>query len=307
MIGAGQIGGTMAYIAASKNLGSIVLTDVVEGVPQGKALDIAQMMSVEKKDVVISGHNDYECIKGSDVIIVTAGIPRKPGMSRDDLIDINYKIITQIAKEIANSSPDAFVIVVTNPLDIMAWVMLQETGFLHNKVVGMAGVLDSSRFSLFLSQELNVSLSTIDAMVLGGHGDTMVPMPRYTTVSGIPLTDLVKLGMIKQDKLDAIIQRTRDGGGEIVKLLKTGSAFYAPAASAMQMAESYLFDLKKVLPVTAYLNGEYGKKDIYIGTPAVIGGNGVEKIIELQFTALEKEMFDKSASAIEEMLQKVRN
>ena len=269
LVGAGQIGGTLALLAGTKELGDIVLIDVAEGIPEGKALDLFQASPVEGFDSKLTGGTDYSLIKDADVVIVTAGIPRKPGMSRDDLIGINTGIIKAAGENIKKYAPNAFVIVITNPLDVMVWVMQQVTGFPTNRVIGMAGVLDSSRFRTFLAMEFNVSVEDVYACVLGGHGDSMVPMVRYSSVAGIPLPDLVKMGWTTQARIDEIVQRTRDGGAEIVKLLKTGSAFYAPAASAILMAESYLKDKKRILPCAAYLNGEYGVKDMYVGVPAV--------------------------------------
>jgi malate dehydrogenase len=303
LVGAGQIGGTLALLAGQKQLGDIVLVDVAEGVPQGKGLDIAQLAPVEGYDAKYSGSNDYAAIKGADVVIVTAGVPRKPGMSRDDLIGINTGIVKTVGEAIKKHAPESFVIVITNPLDVMVEVMQRVTGFKPHKVVGMAGVLDSARFRHFLAEEFGVSVEDVTAFVLGGHGDTMVPLTRYSTVAGIPLPDLVKMGWSTQEKIDKIVQRTRDGGGEIVALLKTGSAFYAPAASAIAMAESYLLDKKRVLPCAAKLDGEYGVKGLYIGVPVVIGSNGIEKIIEVQFTKDEKAMFDKSVDAVRGLVQ----
>jgi malate dehydrogenase len=298
LVGAGMIGGTLAHLCELKNLGDVVLFDISEGLPQGKALDISQSSAVDGNDVNLKGSNDYKDIAGSDVIIVTAGVPRKPGMSRDDLVNVNTGIIRTVAENIKTHAPEAFVIVITNPLDAMVWVMQQVSGLPANKVVGMAGVLDSSRFAYFLSEALNVSISDINAFVLGGHGDTMVPVIDYTTVSGIPLPEFVKMGWIKQEKLDAIVQRTRDGGAEIVGLLKTGSAYYAPASSAIRMAESYLYDKKRILPCAAHLTGQYGVKDLYVGVPAVIGAGGVEKIVEISLNSEQKAMFDKSVNAV---------
>jgi len=302
LIGSGQIGGTLALLAGIKELGDIVLFDIAEGVPQGKALDIAEASPVEGFDAHMSGANSYEGIAGADVIIVTAGVPRKPGMSRDDLLGINLKVMESVGKGIAEHAPNAFVICITNPLDAMVWALRKASGLPHNKVVGMAGVLDSARFRYFLSQEFNVSVEDVTAFVLGGHGDDMVPSLRYSTVAGIPLTDLVKMGWTTQAKLDAIIERTRKGGGEIVNLLKTGSAFYAPAASAIAMAESYLKDKRRVLPCAAQLNGEYGLNDIYVGVPVVIGANGVERIVEVQLDASEKAMFEKSVASVKTLV-----
>ncbi|MCB1555968.1 MAG: malate dehydrogenase [Alphaproteobacteria bacterium] len=302
LIGAGQIGGTLALLAGLKELGDIAIVDIAEGVPQGKGLDIAEAAPVEGFDAAIQGSNDYEVIKGADVVIVTAGVPRKPGMSRDDLIGINTKVIKTVGKNIKKYAPKAFVIVITNPLDVMVEVMQRVTGFPAEKVVGMAGVLDSARFRCFLAEEFGVSVEDVTAFVLGGHGDTMVPLTRYSTVAGIPLPDLVKMKWTTQKKLDKIVQRTRDGGIEIVNLLKTGSAFYAPASSAIAMAESYLKDKKRVLPCAAKLNGEYGVKDLYIGVPTIIGAGGVEKIIEVELNADEKTMFKKSVAAVKDLL-----
>ena len=301
LIGSGMIGGTLAHIITQKQLGDVVLFDIAEGLPQGKALDIAQSTDVDGSDVRIKGTNDYADIKGADVVIVTAGIPRKPGMSRDDLVATNTKIISTVAENIKKHAANAFVIVITNPLDAMVWVLREVSGLPHNKVVGMAGVLDSARFSYFLSEATGVSVQDISTFVLGGHGDSMVPVVSYSTIGGIPLPDVVKMGMLKQDQLDKIVQRTRDGGAEIVGLLKTGSAFYAPAASAVKMAEAYLFDRKRILPCAAHLNGEYGMKDLYVGVPTLIGAGGVEKIIEVKFTAEEKVAFEKSAGAVREL------
>src|SRR6478752_4897986 len=298
LIGAGQIGGTLALLAGLKELGDVILFDIVEGVPQGKALDIVQGSPIEGYDASITGANDYGAIKGADVVIVTAGVPRKPGMSRDDLIGINTKVVGEVGSAIKANAPDAFVITITNPLDAMVWVMKEATGFPANRVVGMAGVLDSARFRYFLAEEFGVSVEDVTAFVLGGHGDTMVPLIRYSTVAGIPLPDLVKMGWTTQEKLDAIVKRTRGGGGEIVNLLKTGSAYYAPAASAISMAESYLKDQRRVLPCAAYLNGQYGVDNLYVGVPVVLGANGVEKIVEIEFDASEKEMFAKSVASV---------
>ncbi|MFO0389146.1 MAG: malate dehydrogenase [Alphaproteobacteria bacterium] len=298
LVGAGMIGGTLAHLCELKNLGDVVLFDIAEGLPQGKALDISQSSAVDGCDVHLKGTNDYADLKNSDVVIVTAGVPRKPGMSRDDLLAINTGIIKTVADNIKKHCPNAFVIVITNPLDAMVWVMQKLSGLPANKVVGMAGVLDSSRFAYFLAEELNVSISDINAFVLGGHGDTMVPVTNYTTISGIPLTEFVKMGWLKQEKLDQIVQRTRDGGAEIVGLLKTGSAFYAPAASAIRMAEAYLYDKKRILPCAAHLSGQYGVKDLYVGVPCVIGANGVEKVVEISLNTEQKAMFDKSVDAV---------
>jgi len=303
LIGAGQIGGTLALLAGLKELGDITLVDVVEGVPQGKSLDLAEASPVEGFDASYVGSNDYAAIKGADVIIVTAGVPRKPGMSRDDLIGINAKIVWQVGEAIKQHAPGAFVICITNPLDVMVWVMREATGLPHERVVGMAGVLDSARFRYFLAQEFNVSVEDVTAFVLGGHGDSMVPLVRYSTVAGIPLPDLVKMRWTTQEKLDKIVQRTRDGGGEIVNLLKTGSAFYAPASSGIAMAESFLLDKKRVLPCAAYLTGQYGVNGLYVGVPVVIGAKGVERIIEVEMNAKEKAEFDKSANAVRDLCE----
>ena len=305
LVGAGQIGGTLALLAGLKELGDIVLVDVMEGVPQGKGLDIAEAAPVEGFDAVVSGSNTYDALTGCDVVIVTAGVPRKPGMSRDDLIGINTGIVNTVGAGIKQYAPNAFVIVITNPLDAMVEVMQRATGFAASKVVGMAGVLDSARFRHFLAEEFKVSVEDVNAFVLGGHGDTMVPLVRYSTVAGIPLPDLIKMGWTTQEKLDAMVQRTRDGGAEIVALLKTGSAFYAPASSAIAMAESYLRDKRRVLPCAAKLNGEYGVKGLYIGVPCVIGKNGVEKIIEIELNTEEKKMFDHSVNAVKGLVEAV--
>lgn len=302
LIGAGNIGGTLALLSGLKNLGDVVLFDIMEGVPQGKALDISQLMAIEGVDGVFSGTNDYKDIKGADVVIVTAGLPRKPGMSRDDLISTNASIIRQVAHGIKTHAPNAFVITITNPLDVMVGIMQKETGFAPHKVVGMAGVLDSCRFKHFLSEALGVSVQDIYTAVMGGHGDTMVPLVRYSTVGGIPLPDIVRMGWISQTELDAIVERTRMGGGEIVQLLKTGSAFYAPALSAIEMAESYLRDQKRMLPCAAWLNGEYGVHDLYVGVPAIIGSKGVEKVIEINLTSEERAMFEKSVQAVRDLV-----
>ncbi len=303
LIGSGQIGGTLAHLAALKDLGDIVLFDIVDGVPQGKALDISQSAPVEGYDAKISGTSKYEDLAGADVVIVTAGVPRKPGMSRDDLLEINLKVMEQVGAGIAKYAPDAFVICITNPLDAMVWALQKFSGLPANRVVGMAGVLDSSRFVHFIADELNVSVEDINAFVLGGHGDTMVPLARYSTVAGIPLTDIVKMGWMSKERLEEIIQRTRDGGAEIVGLLKTGSAFYAPATSAIAMAESYLKDKKRVLPAAAYLDGQYGVKGTYVGVPVVIGAGGAEKIIEIALNSAEQKAFDKSVGAVEGLIE----
>ena len=303
LIGAGMIGGTLAHLAAKKELGDIVLFDIAEGIPQGKALDISQCGPIEGFDANLTGTNDYADIAGADVIIVTAGVPRKPGMSRDDLLEINLKVMEQVGAGLRKYAPEAFVICVTNPLDAMVWALQKTTGLPRNKVVGMAGVLDSARFRYFLSQEFDVSPEDIATMVLGGHGDTMVPLIRYSSVAGIPLTDLVKMRWITQKRLDDIVQRTRDGGAEIVGLLKTGSAFYAPAAAALEMAESYLKNQKRVLPCAAYLNGEYGVKGIYAGVPIIISAKGVERVIELDLTSAEKDAFMYSVNSVKALVE----
>jgi malate dehydrogenase len=302
LIGGGQIGGTLAHLVALKELGDVVLFDIVEGLPQGKTLDIAQAGPIEGYDAVLKGTNSYADIAGADVVIVTAGVPRKPGMSRDDLLGINLKVMAAVGDGIKSHAPNAFVICITNPLDAMVWALRQFSGLPHNKVVGMAGVLDSARFRHFLAEEMKVSVEDVSAFVLGGHGDTMVPMPRFSTVAGIPLPELVKMNWIAQATLDKIIQRTRDGGAEIVGLLKTGSAFYAPATAAIEMAQSYLRDKKRVLPVAAYVNGIYGIKDLYVGVPAVIGEKGVERIVELELTADEKAQLAKSADSVKSLI-----
>lgn len=306
LIGAGMIGGTLAHLCELKNLGDVILFDITEGLPQGKALDISQSSAVDGNDINLKGTNNYQDIAGSDVIIVTAGVPRKPGMSRDDLVNINTGIIKTVAENIKIHAPNAFVIVITNPLDAMVWVMQQVSGLPTHKVVGMAGVLDSSRFAHFLAEEMSVSISDINAFVLGGHGDTMVPIVDYTTISGIPLPQFVKMGWIKQEKLDQIVQRTRDGGAEIVGLLKTGSAFYAPAASAIRMAEAYLYDKKRILPCAAHLSGQYGVKDLYVGVPCVIGAGGVEKVVEISLNSEQKGMFDKSVDAVKSICSGIK-
>ena len=303
LIGAGQIGGTLAHLIAIKELGDIVLFDVAEGLAKGKALDIAQSSGVTGFNVNISGTNDYEDTKNSDVIIITAGVPRKPGMSRDDLLGTNLKIIKQVSDGIKNTSPKAFVICITNPLDVIVMALQKYSGLPSNKVVGMAGILDSSRFKYFLSKELNEPIKNIESLVLGGHGDTMVPMPKKTKIKNKTLVDLISEKRISKDKLDGIINRTRKGGAEIVKLLEKGSAFYAPAASGVEMAESYIKDLKKTLPCAAFLNGEYGYKNIYAGVPVVIGKNGVEKIVEMELESTEKSNFDISIKAVKELCE----
>jgi len=298
LIGAGQIGGTLAHLAAIKELGDVVLFDIAEGTPQGKALDIAEAGPVGRYDAELKGTTDYADIAGADVCIVTAGVPRKPGMSRDDLLGINLKVMKAVGEGIKAHAPDAFVICITNPLDAMVWALREFSGLPREKVCGMAGVLDSARFRHFLSLEFGVSMKDVTAFVLGGHGDTMVPLTRYSTVAGIPLPDLVKMGWTSQDKLDAIVQRTRDGGAEIVKLLGTGSAFYAPAASAIEMAEAYLKDQKRLLPCAAWVDGAYGLKGFYVGVPVILGAGGVERIVEITLDKPEQAMFDKSIDAV---------
>ena len=302
LVGAGQIGGTLAHLVGLKELGDVILFDIVEGIPQGKALDLAQSGAVEGFDAELSGANGYEGIAGADVVIVTAGVARKPGMSRDDLIGINAKVISQVGEGIAKHAPDAFVICITNPLDVMVYHLQRASGLPANKVVGMAGVLDSARFRHFLSLEMGVSIEDVSAMVMGGHGDTMVPLVRYSTVGGIPLPDLVKMGWMTQERLDSIVQRTRDGGAEIVGLLKTGSAFYAPASSAISMAEAYLKDKKRVLPCAAMLSGQYGVDGLYCGVPTVIGAGGVERIVEVELNKDEQAMFDHSVDAVKGLI-----
>jgi malate dehydrogenase len=306
LIGAGNIGGTLAHLIGLKELGDVALFDVFGGVAAGKALDIMQSGPVDGFDSAMAGGSDYAAIAGSDVVIVTAGFPRTPGMSRDDLIGKNAGVIATVAEGIKTYCPDAFVIVITNPLDAMVWVMQQKSGLKPEKVVGMAGVLDSSRFRLFLAQEFGVSVEDVTAFVLGGHGDTMVPLTRYSTVAGIPVPDLIKMGWSTQEKIDAICARTANGGGEIVKLLERGSAFYAPAASAIAMAEAYLKDKKRVLPAAAYLTGQYGIKDMYVGVPVVIGAGGVERIVEIALDPTEKAAFDKSCAAVQDLIDASR-
>ena len=301
LIGSGNIGGTLAHLAAIKELGDVTLFDIADGIPQGKALDLAQSGPVEGFDSNVEGSNDYSSLAGSDVVIVTAGVARKPGMSRDDLVEINTKVMKQVGKGIKENCPKAFIICITNPLDAMVGVLQRASGLPTNMVVGMAGVLDSARFRHFLAEEFNVSVSDVTAFVLGGHGDTMVPLSRYSAVAGIPVPDLVKMGWSSQEKIDQIVQRTRDGGAEIVGLLKTGSAFYAPASAAIEMAESYLKDKKKLLPCAAFVDGYYNLKGIYVGVPVIIGKDGVERIVEIDFEPDEKEMFDHSISAVKQL------
>ena len=302
LIGAGQIGGTLAHLAAIKELGDVVLFDIAEGTPQGKALDIAQSGPSEGFDAAMKGANAYEDIAGADVCIVTAGVPRKPGMSRDDLLGINLKVMKSVGEGIAQHAPNAFVICITNPLDAMVWALREFSGLPHNKVVGMAGVLDSARFATFLAWEFGVSVKDVNAFVLGGHGDTMVPVTSYTTISGVPVGDLAKIKGIDPARIDAIVQRTRSGGGEIVGLLKTGSAYYAPATSAIAMAEAYLGDQKRILPVAAYVDGKYGLDGLYVGVPAVIGAGGIEDVVEIALSDEEKANLKVSTDAVEELL-----
>ena len=301
LVGSGNIGGTLAHLAAIKELGDVTLFDIAEGIPQGKSLDLAQSGPVESFDSKMIGSNDYKDLKDSDVVIVTAGVARKPGMSRDDLVEINTKVMKQVGKGIKDNCPKAFVICITNPLDAMVGVLQRASGLPTNMVVGMAGVLDSARFRHFLAEEFDVSVSDVTAFVLGGHGDTMVPLARYSAVAGIPVPDLVKMGWSTQEKINQIVQRTRDGGAEIVGLLKTGSAFYAPASSAIEMADSYLKDKKKLLPCAAYVDGHYNLNGLYVGVPVIIGKNGVERIVEISFTSDEKNMFDHSVSAVKQL------
>lgn len=303
LIGAGQIGGTLAHLAALKELGDVVMFDIAEGIPQGKALDIAESGPSEGFDASLSGTQDYADIAGADVCIVTAGVPRKPGMSRDDLLGINLKVMKSVGEGIRDNAPNAFVICITNPLDAMVWALREFSGLPHEKVCGMAGVLDSARFRHFLAEEFNVSMKDVTAFVLGGHGDTMVPLTRYSTVAGIPLPDLVDMGWTTQEKLDGIVQRTRDGGAEIVGLLKTGSAFYAPATSAIEMAEAYLKDQKRVLPCAAYVDGSYGLDGFYVGVPTVIGAGGVERVVNISMNKDEQAMFDSSVNAVKGLVE----
>lgn len=298
LIGAGQIGGTLALLAGLKELGDVVLFDVVEGVPQGKALDLAELAPVEGIDIRLTGTNSYSGIADADVVIVTAGVPRRPGMSRDDLLSVNLKVMEQVGAGLAKYAPDAFVICITNPLDAMVWALQRASGLPREKVVGMAGVLDSARLRYFLADEFNVSVEDVTAFVMGGHGDSMVPLIRYSSVAGIPVPDLIRMGWTTQERIDAIVQRTRDGGAEVVNLLKTGSAFYAPAASAIVMAESYLKDKKRVLPAAACLSGEYGLRDLYVGVPVVIGARGVERVVEVELDRAERAQFEKSVAAV---------
>jgi malate dehydrogenase len=303
LVGAGQIGGTLAHLIGIKELGDVVLFDVVDGIPQGKALDIAQSTPIAGSDTRYLGTNSYEAMEGADVCIVTAGVARKPGMSRDDLLSINLKVMEQVGAGIKKYCPNAFVICITNPLDAMVWALQKSCGLPKYKVVGMAGVLDSARFRYFLAEEFNVSVEDVSAFVLGGHGDTMVPLVRYSTVAGIPLPDLIQMGWSTQARIDEIVDRTRNGGAEIVNFLKTGSAFYAPATSAVAMAESFLRDKKRVVPCAAHLNGEFGVKDLYVGVPVVLGSKGVERIVEIELNGAEKAMLDKSVEAVRGLVQ----
>ena len=305
LIGGGNIGGTLAHLAGLKDLGDVVIFDIVAGLPKGKALDLAQSSPIDGFDAKLAGTTSYAKIKGADVVIVTAGVPRRPGMSRDDLLGINTSVMKSVGAGIRKYAPGAFVICITNPLDAMVWALREASGLPHNKVVGMAGVLDSARFRYFLADEFGVSVEDVTAFVLGGHGDTMVPLARYSTVAGIPLPDLVKMKWTTKERLDAIIQRTRDGGAEIVGLLKTGSAFYAPASAAIAMAESYLKDKKRVLPCAAYLDGEYGVHGIYVGAPVIIGAGGVERVVEIKLNAGERKAFMSSVNAVRGLIRAV--
>jgi len=306
LIGGGNIGGTLAHLAALKELGDVVIFDIVEGLPQGKALDLSQAGPIEGFDATIRGTNDYAALAGADVVIVTAGVPRKPGMRRDDLLAVNLSVMRAVGGGIKSHCPDAFVICITNPLDAMVWALREITGLPHNRVVGMAGVLDSARFRHFLAEEFGVSVDDVTAFVLGGHGDSMVPLERYSAVAGIPVPDLVSMGWSTQERIDAIIDRTRKGGAEIIGLLKTGSAFYAPASSAIDMATAYLRDKKRVLPCAAYLNGEYGVKDLYVGVPVVIGAGGVERVVEIALMDDERAMFERSVAAVRSLVEAIK-
>jgi malate dehydrogenase len=302
LIGSGMIGGTLAHLVGLKELGDVVLFDVVPGLPEGKALDVSQSSAIEGFDATMKGTSAYAEIEGADLIIITAGVPRKPGMSRDDLLGTNLNVMAQVGSGIKKYAPNAFVIVVTNPLDAMVWAVQKVSGLPRNRVVGMAGVLDTARFRYFLAEELKVSVEDVTAFVLGGHGDDMVPLTRYSTVAGIPLPDLIKMGWITETKVEAIVERTRKGGGEIVNLLKTGSAYYAPASAVIQMAESYLKDKRRVLPCAAYLNGEYGVKGLYVGVPVILGANGVERIVEIDLNGKERQMFMRSVEAVKALI-----
>lgn len=306
LIGGGKIGGTLAHLIAFKELADIVMFDLSEGSSQGKTLDISQAGTITGSDIIAKGTNDYKDIEGSDAIIVTAGVPRSPGMSRDDLINVNTTVIKTVASNIKQYAPNAFVIVITNPLDAMVYVMLKESGLASNMVVGMAGVLDSSRFNFFLANEFNVSVENVSSFVLGGHGDSMVPLVRYSTINGIPVLDLVEMGWSTKERINAIIDRTKNGGGEIVSLLKNGSAYYAPATSAIEMLESYLKDKRKILSCAAYLQGEYGVKDMYVGVPVIIGKNGVEKIVEIKLNDEEQYLFNKSVDGVRKLIESVK-
>jgi malate dehydrogenase len=306
LIGAGNIGGTLAHLIGLKELADVFIVDIAQGIPQGKSLDISQSAPVEGFDAKIKGSTNFSGIKNSDVIIVTAGSPRKPGMTRDDLIEINLKVMKSVGTAIKKYSPKAFVICITNPLDAMVWALREFSGLPYNKVVGMAGVLDSARFRYFLADEMNVSVEDVSAFVLGGHGDTMVPLVRFSNVAGVPIPDLIKMKMISKDKVEKIVSRTRAGGGEIVSLLKSGSAYYAPASSALAMAESYIKDKKRILPCAAYLKGEYGVKDLYVGVPVIIGSKGVEKVLEIKLDSVEKKMLKKSTFAVKKLVEVVK-
>ena len=306
LIGAGNIGGTLAHLIGLKELADVFIVDIAQGIPQGKSLDISQSAPVEGFDAKIKGSTNFSGIKKSDVIIVTAGSPRKPGMTRDDLIEINLKVMKSVGTAIKKYSPKAFVICITNPLDAMVWALREFSGLPYTKVVGMAGVLDSARFRYFLADEMNVSVEDVSAFVLGGHGDTMVPLVRFSNVAGVPIPDLIKMKMISKDKVEKIVARTRSGGGEIVSLLKSGSAYYAPASSALAMAESYIKDKKRILPCAAYLKGEYGVKDLYVGVPVIIGSKGVEKVLEIKLDSVEKIMFKKSTVAVKKLVEVVK-
>ncbi len=307
LIGSGMIGGTLAHLAGVRELGDVVLFDIVEGTPQGKALDLAESSPIAGYDIAFKGANEYAAIEGADVVIVTAGIPRKPGMSRDDLLEINLKVMNQVGAGLAKYAPDAFVICITNPLDVMVWALQKYSGIPANRVIGMAGVLDSARFRYFLAEEFNVSVKDVTAFVLGGHGDTMVPLPRYSTVAGIPLPDLADMGWTTMQRIGEIVQRVRDGGAEIVGLLKTGSAYYAPATAAIAMAESYLKDQRRILPCAAQCNGEYGVKGLYVGVPVIIGKGGVEAVVEIKLDKDEKAAFAKSVSHVKSLMEAARS
>ena len=306
LVGGGNIGGTLAHLAAIQELGDVVIFDVVDGLPQGKALDLYESTAVAGVDINLAGTTSYRGIRGADVVIVTAGLPRRPGMSRNDLVEINLKIIRSVAEGVAKHAPGAFVICVTNPLDAMVWALREASGLPHHMVVGMAGILDGSRFRAFLAEELHVSVEDVSVCVLGGHGDDMVPLPRYSTVGGVPLPDLVKMGWTTKKRIDELVDRTRHGGAEIVALLKTGSAYYAPAASAIQMAASYLHDKKRVLPCAAYLKGEYGVRGLYVGVPVVIGAGGIERIVQIELTRSERKAFETSVASVRSLVEMVR-